>query len=172
VNELVSGDGSEGGGAEVREWECGSGDVSRWRSEGVKEWKWQVGVKEWRVEIKKGEGEGKTVSNEREYPPSSPVTIWCRLQTKKFEMVGHFSNSSWIWSARCTEWMHHAEILISHFGEMVGNWPVASCYFALCSPMEKSSRTTLHYIIQNDGARDLVLPALSTGFCRILATLY
>ena len=24
--------------------------------------------------------------------------------------------------------------------------------------MEKSSRTTLHYIIQNDGARDLVLP--------------
>jgi len=32
----------------------------------------------------------------------------------------------------CTKWMHHAEILIGHFGEMVGNWPVASCYFALC----------------------------------------
>jgi len=27
--------------------------------------------------------------------------------------------------------MHHAEILIGHFREMVGNWPVASCYFAL-----------------------------------------
>jgi len=26
--------------------------------------------------------------------------------------------------------------------------------------MEKSSRTTLHYAIQNDGARDLVLPPL------------
>ena len=26
------------------------------------------------------------------------------------------------------------------------------------SPVEKSSRTTLHYIIQNDSARDLVLP--------------
>jgi len=30
--------------------------------------------------------------------------------------------------------MHHAEILIDHFREMVGNWPVASCYFALCAP--------------------------------------
>jgi len=29
--------------------------------------------------------------------------------------------------------MHHADILIGHFREMVGNWPVASCYFALCS---------------------------------------
>jgi len=28
--------------------------------------------------------------------------------------------------------MHHAEVLIGHFREMVGNWPVASCYFALC----------------------------------------
>ena len=27
--------------------------------------------------------------------------------------------------------MHHAEILIGHFREMVGNWPVASCYLAL-----------------------------------------
>jgi len=27
--------------------------------------------------------------------------------------------------------MHHAEILIGHFGEMVGNWPLPSCYFAL-----------------------------------------
>ena len=26
------------------------------------------------------------------------------------------------------------------------------------SSMEKSSRTTLHYVIQNDSARDLVLP--------------
>jgi len=28
--------------------------------------------------------------------------------------------------------MHHAEILIGHFREMVRNWPVANCYFALC----------------------------------------
>ena len=28
--------------------------------------------------------------------------------------------------------MHRAEILIGHLREMVGNWPVASCYFALC----------------------------------------
>jgi len=27
--------------------------------------------------------------------------------------------------------MHHAEILIGHFREMVGSWPVASCYFVL-----------------------------------------
>ena len=27
--------------------------------------------------------------------------------------------------------------------------------------MEKSSRTTFHYVIQNDGARDLVLPPLA-----------
>ena len=31
----------------------------------------------------------------------------------------------------------------------------------------QSSRTTLHYIIQNDGAHDLVLPPLgSTAMCR------
>jgi len=29
--------------------------------------------------------------------------------------------------------MHYAEILIGHFREMVGIWPVASCYFALWS---------------------------------------
>jgi len=29
--------------------------------------------------------------------------------------------------------MHHAEILIGHFREMVGNWPLVSCYFALCT---------------------------------------
>jgi len=28
------------------------------------------------------------------------------------------------------------------------------------SPTEKSSRTTLHYVIQNDGACDLALPPL------------
>jgi len=28
--------------------------------------------------------------------------------------------------------MHHAQILIGHFRKMVGNWPVASYYFALC----------------------------------------
>jgi len=38
------------------------------------------------------------------------ATYLCRLQNKKFEMVGHFSNSSWIWLAVCTKWMHHAEI--------------------------------------------------------------
>ena len=54
-----------------------------------------------------------------------------RVQNKKFEMVDHFSNSSWIWLAMCTKWMHHAEILIGHFRETIGNWPVASCYFAL-----------------------------------------
>jgi len=46
-------------------------------------------------------------------------------------MVGHFSNSSWIWLAMCTKWMHHAKILVGHFREMVRNWPVASCYFTL-----------------------------------------
>ena len=29
--------------------------------------------------------------------------------------------------------MHHAEILIGHFREIVRNWPVASCYFVLCT---------------------------------------
>jgi len=38
--------------------------------------------------------------------------------------------------------MHHAEILIGRFGEMVGNWPVASCYFALCVPHAVWSGTT------------------------------
>ena len=28
--------------------------------------------------------------------------------------------------------------------------------------MKKSNRTTLHYVIQNDGARDLVLPPLGS----------
>jgi len=59
----------------------------------------------------------------------------CRVRNKKLEMVGHFSNSSWIWLAMCTKWMHHAEILIGHFREMVGNWPVASSYLAPCNVM-------------------------------------
>jgi len=50
----------------------------------------------------------------------------CTVQNKKFEMVSHFSNSSWIWLAMCTKWLHHAEILIGHFREMIGNWPVSS----------------------------------------------
>jgi len=37
-------------------------------------------------------------------------------------LIGHVSKVN----------MYHAEILIGHFREMVGNWPVASCYFALC----------------------------------------
>ena len=43
-------------------------------------------------------------------------------------MVGHFSNYWWIWLAMCTKWMHCAEILIGHFREMFGNWPVVSWY--------------------------------------------
>ena len=53
-------------------------------------------------------------------------------------MVGHFSNS---W-AMCTKRMHHGEILIGHFREMVRNWPVASCYFALCVSHAVWSGTT------------------------------
>ena len=33
--------------------------------------------------------------------------------------------------------MHHAEILIGHFREMVRNWPVTSCYFVLCGPLRQ-----------------------------------
>jgi len=42
-----------------------------------------------------------------------------RVQNKKFEMVGLFSNSSWIWLAMRTKWMHHAEILIGYFREII-----------------------------------------------------
>ena len=56
-----------------------------------------------------------------------------RVQNKKFESVSHFSKSSWIWLAMCTKWVHHAEILIGHFREMVGHWPVASCYLTECN---------------------------------------
>jgi len=52
-----------------------------------------------------------------------------RVQTKNFEMVGHFFNSSWmighviVYKVNAPCW-----ILIGHFKEMVRNWPVASCY--------------------------------------------
>ena len=39
----------------------------------------------------------------------------------------------------------------------------SGCFESAMQPSstEKSSRTTLHYVIQNDSARDLVLPPLS-----------
>jgi len=41
--------------------------------------------------------------------------------------------------------MHHAEILIGHFREMVGNWPVASFYFALYLPPRLSSMWSMFW---------------------------
>jgi len=47
--------------------------------------------------------------------------------------------------------MHHAEILIGHFREIIGNWPVASCYFALWvwswSQVFTIAIALLHYLI-------------------------
>ena len=48
----------------------------------------------------------------------------------------------------------------------------SGCFESAMQPssMEKSSRTTLHYVIQNDSARDLVLPPLrqctTSTFCQ------
>jgi len=56
----------------------------------------------------------------------------CRLQN---EMVGHFSNSSWIWLAMRTKWMHHAKIFVWPFyrnSQKLASGQLLFCTLSLC----------------------------------------
>jgi len=53
--------------------------------------------------------------------------------------------------------MHYAEVLIGHFREMVGNWPLASWYFALwLDTLKNRSFSYWHYCAQKQNTLILV----------------